>query len=180
MLIEHHGVGRLTRTMSTTAAGPQYWKREELYEDVWQKPLTALTDKYGVSAVAIGKVCRKLQVPVPGRGYWAKLAHGHRVQKKPLPKTHDVPVITRYQRPVYLPVPPPPPKPPFPVEEEDKAEIADIEQGLASGAFVCKKPRKALRNALIVNSRNLLRHGFVSHSCRRTSPASMCACRRRA
>jgi hypothetical protein len=37
------------------------WNREELYADVWEKPLTSLVPKYGVSAVAIGKTCRKLQ-----------------------------------------------------------------------------------------------------------------------
>jgi hypothetical protein len=43
-----------------------------------------LQSKYGVSAVAIGKVCRKLKVPLPGRGYWAKLAVGKAVRKPPL------------------------------------------------------------------------------------------------
>jgi hypothetical protein len=55
----------------------EIWNREELYAEVWEKPLTSLVAKYGVSAVAIGKTCRKLQVPLPGRGYWAKKAHGH-------------------------------------------------------------------------------------------------------
>lgn len=55
----------------------EIWNREELYAEVWEKPLTSFVAKYGVSAVAIGKTCRKLQVPLPGRGYWAKKAHGH-------------------------------------------------------------------------------------------------------
>jgi beta-xylosidase len=31
-----------------------------------------VAEEYGVSGAAIAKVCRKLEVPVPGRGYWAK------------------------------------------------------------------------------------------------------------
>ena len=52
--------------MTSTAFGLQFWNRDELYEDVWSQPLSALAPKYGVSAVAIGKTSRKLQVPLPG------------------------------------------------------------------------------------------------------------------
>jgi hypothetical protein len=48
------------------------WNRGELYAEVWEQPLVKLAPKYGISAVALGKVCRKLQIPIPGRGYWAK------------------------------------------------------------------------------------------------------------
>jgi len=84
--------------MSSTESGPQFWNRDELYEDVWSHPLTALASKYSVSAVAIGKTCRKLLVPLPGRGYWAKKAHGHAVTRTPLPKAQEVHRIVRSQR----------------------------------------------------------------------------------
>ena len=72
------------------------YDREELYRQVWEQPLLKLAKEYGVSAVALGKTCRKLVVPVPGRGYWAKLAHGHQsIKKPPLPKVDDIPVIYR-------------------------------------------------------------------------------------
>jgi hypothetical protein len=48
------------------------WDREELYAEVWEKPLVKVAPKYGISAVALAKVCRKLQIPLPGRGYWTK------------------------------------------------------------------------------------------------------------
>jgi hypothetical protein len=53
--------------MTSTAHALQFWNRDELYEEVWDRPLTALMSKYGVSAVALGKTCRKLQVPLPGK-----------------------------------------------------------------------------------------------------------------
>lgn len=66
------------------------------YQKVWDKPLVKVAVEYCVSAVALGKACRKLAVPVPGRGHWAKLAHGQAGTKKPpLPKLEKVPIIHR-------------------------------------------------------------------------------------
>ncbi len=145
------------------------WNREELYAEVWAKPLTSLVAKYGVSAVAIGKTCRKLQVPLPGRGYWAKKAHGHPVTREPLPTISNAPRVVRYQRPsVVNTVPSLPPKPEFPVEDEDKIEIDRINQVFSAGSFVVKKPRKALRHPLIVTARNILHHAFVSKAILQT------------
>jgi hypothetical protein len=74
----------------------EQYDREELYRKVWERPVLKVAEEYGVSAVALGKTCRKLSVPVPGRGYWAKVAHGHKGAKKlPLPKLEKAPVIYR-------------------------------------------------------------------------------------
>lgn len=51
-------------------------KRDELYQEVWATPMAKLASKYNVSDVALAKVCKKLNIPVPQRGYWAKLQHG--------------------------------------------------------------------------------------------------------
>jgi len=60
-------------------------KREELYEEVWSTPLTQLGAKYGLSENGLRKVCKRLNVPIPWRGYWAKVEAGQRVKKTPLP-----------------------------------------------------------------------------------------------
>jgi len=83
------------RLLYPTSMEPETWNREELYKDVWEQPLTKLQAKYGVSNVAIGKACRKLKVPLPGRGYWAKLAAGHQVKQLPLPEFKDAPIVQR-------------------------------------------------------------------------------------
>jgi hypothetical protein len=57
--------------------------REQLYEEVWSQPMRGLARKYGVSDVALAKTCRKLKIPVPGRGYWAKLVAGKRMKSRP-------------------------------------------------------------------------------------------------
>lgn len=59
--------------------------REELYEKVWSTPTTKLAKEFGISDVALGKICKKLDIPKPYPGYWQQLAAGRRVHKEPLP-----------------------------------------------------------------------------------------------
>ena len=73
----------------------EIWNREELYAEVWEKPLVKIAVKYGISAVMLGKVCRKLLIPLPGRGYWAKKEFGKPVERLPLPEAKDLPVLYR-------------------------------------------------------------------------------------
>ena len=74
-------------------------KREELYRDVWREPMLQLAKKYGVSDVMLAKVCRKLHIPAPGRGYWARKASGQKLSVEPLLELKDVPVIQRFKLP---------------------------------------------------------------------------------
>ncbi len=63
------------------------YNRKDLYEKVWSDPMRTVAKEFGVSDVALGKTCRKLYVPVPGRGYWAKKAANQPVDPRPpLPK----------------------------------------------------------------------------------------------
>ena len=50
--------------------------RNELYQEVWKIPATKLSKKYGISDVMLSKICRKLKVPKPPRGYWARIKSG--------------------------------------------------------------------------------------------------------
>lgn len=59
--------------------------REALYELVWSEPLTKVGARLGVSDVAVAKWCKRLDVPRPGRGYWAKLSYGKAPAKPALP-----------------------------------------------------------------------------------------------
>ncbi len=81
--------------------------RETLYSQVWSQPMTALADEYGVSSSYLARVCTRLNVPRPERGYWAKLAAGKPVQQPALPEARpgDEPEwskdggYARYQKP---------------------------------------------------------------------------------
>lgn len=64
------------------------YNREKLYEEVWTKPVVDVAVQYGVSNVAINKICKSLNVPVPHRGYWAKVYAGQKQKKTPLPATN--------------------------------------------------------------------------------------------
>ena len=59
--------------------------REELYDLVWSEPRKILATRYSISDVGLSKACRRYDIPVPGRGYWAKLKAGKKVQRRPLP-----------------------------------------------------------------------------------------------
>ncbi|HLW60645.1 MAG TPA: hypothetical protein VKV57_12070 [bacterium] len=62
------------------------YDREVLYEQVWSEPVLTVAKAYVVSAVRLGKVCRLLNVPVPPRGYWARVRSGGKGRKPPLPE----------------------------------------------------------------------------------------------
>lgn len=50
--------------------------REELFALVWERPTSEIANELGISDVAVGKLCEKLQVPKPPRGYWARVEAG--------------------------------------------------------------------------------------------------------
>jgi hypothetical protein len=59
--------------------------RADLYERVWQQPMKTLAPTFGISDVALRKICVKADIPVPERGHWAKLQAGKRTIKVRLP-----------------------------------------------------------------------------------------------
>ena len=68
---------------------PVIIKRDTLYKEVWSVPVMLLAKKYDMSDVGLAKICEKLHIPRPPRGYWTKHSHGHRVRRpalKPLPE----------------------------------------------------------------------------------------------
>jgi len=72
--------------------------REELYRRVWSTPTAQLAQEFGISDVAIAKACRRLQIPKPPRGYWARLAAGQKVKRTPLRKLPRPPPLTVSQQ----------------------------------------------------------------------------------
>jgi hypothetical protein len=93
--------------------------REELYKRVWSTPATKLAKEFGISDVALGKICKKLSIPKPYPGYWQQLAAGRRVHKEPLPPIKQgVPAVTY----IY----PHQPAPPF--QPENPEVLAQIER----------------------------------------------------
>lgn len=61
------------------------YRREELYAAVWREPAREVAKRYGMSSNALGKICERLQVPTPTRGYWARRGVGIISPTPPLP-----------------------------------------------------------------------------------------------
>ncbi len=82
--------------------------RAELYQRVWSMPVLRLAQEFGVSDVALAKACRRRNVPLPPRGYWARRAVGQSVLPTALPPplpAHDRPVVFRSKPSVTAPQP---------------------------------------------------------------------------
>ncbi len=58
--------------------------RNTLYDEVWAQPVKIVAERYGLSDVGLAKICLKLEIPVPSRGYWAKVKAGRIMRKVPL------------------------------------------------------------------------------------------------
>ncbi|MGB9233485.1 MAG: hypothetical protein WCC04_03665 [Terriglobales bacterium] len=126
----------------------QQYNREELYQKVWEKPLLRVAEQYGVSSVALGKVCRKLSIPVPGRGHWAKLAHGQPGATKPeLPKLDKVPIIYRSERAQLKQT----------AHDQNNPDLVAVDQLLSSGALNTSLEHNTKPNVLIRQTASLLR-----------------------
>ena len=42
--------------------------REELYDKVWTEPVRTVARQFGISDVGLAKDCKRLKIPLPGRG----------------------------------------------------------------------------------------------------------------
>ena len=63
------------------------YDRETLYKEIWSEPIIKVAQRYGVSDVAIHKICKAMDIPKPPAGYWRQLETGKHVDRIPLPPT---------------------------------------------------------------------------------------------
>lgn len=59
--------------------------REHLYNEVWAEPMTTVAKRYDVSSNYLARICERLKIPRPPRGYWQQRAAGQDVEQEPLP-----------------------------------------------------------------------------------------------
>lgn len=73
------------------------FNRKELYEEVWKEPMVEVAKHYDISDVGLKKVCKKLQIPTPYNGYWARVRAGQEIEKPNLPEyTGSEQITTTY------------------------------------------------------------------------------------
>lgn len=136
------------------SADDRFWNRDELYEEVWTTPMQTLAKKYGISDVGLAKTCRKLFIPLPGRGYWARKEAGQKVERLALPPLKERIVLQK---------PTPRPEPPKLSDFAEPEEITQIEQ-LEQTAGEALLKRGSLSHPLIVEARGAFKHAQVSES----------------
>ena len=59
--------------------------RQKLFERVWTVPVETSATEWGLSGRGLAKACKRLRIPVPPRGYWARVAAGQRPSRPRLP-----------------------------------------------------------------------------------------------
>ena len=131
--------------------------RQQLYDLVWSKPVRDVAKDFGMSDVALAKRCRAVRVPIPPRGYWARVAAGQKPRRPPLPKHRsgkytdvareppdDEPTVTFTPRPT--PAPTEPTTPMSPAEAALRARIDALD--LAPSADLTAAHPAVLRTAV--------------------------------
>jgi len=114
---------------------PIQLSRLELYDKVWSLPIHTLSKEFGLSDVGLAKVCRRYAIPVPPRGYWAKVRAGKRVSKLPLPVAAPVGLQELIEFPgphgrPTEPAPAPEPQHPLIAAESDPADAIVVRDNL--------------------------------------------------
>lgn len=113
--------------------------REELYEKIWSKQMVEIAKEYDVSDKAIANICEKLNIPIPGVGYWLKLKLGKKVDRKKLP---DIP-------------------PNYPTEHRITKHIPDYDLIISEEAQKRIEEEKLPINKIIVPEKGIRTHSLV-------------------
>lgn len=59
--------------------------RRAIYDLVWSHPMSSAAAELGLSGNGLAKICDRLLIPYPTRGYWAKVYAGRDQPQPPLP-----------------------------------------------------------------------------------------------
>ena len=63
--------------------------RKELYDLVWDQPLSRLAKKYKISDNGLRKICKRMNIPLPEMGHWQKIQYGKKVIITKLPVKYE-------------------------------------------------------------------------------------------
>jgi|GEM_PF-3220452 len=70
------------------------FSRSELHELVWSRPVSEIAPTLGLSDQGLAKTCARHLIPIPSRGYWAKIAAGMQPKITPLRPVRHKPLET--------------------------------------------------------------------------------------
>lgn len=131
--------------------------RSELFELVWAEPMLSVGKRFNVSSSYLARVCTRLNVPRPARGYWAKLAVVKAPSRPSLPEA----------------------QPGDEISWDPDGGIPDVSHAPSSAAKKTDPPRKGkaaahrtpTEHALLVNARSLFLAGRLTHQGDYLKPA---------
>lgn len=75
-------------------------ERIQLYHEVWKDPVTVVAERYGISDNGLRKHLKRLWIPLPLKGYWAKAKSGQTMAKPDLPPVTGE--LKRYVRNYFI------------------------------------------------------------------------------
>lgn len=107
--------------------------REALHDLVWSEPMIKVAAKCGVSGSYLTRVCGRMNVPRPERGYWAKLAVGKAQTPVPLPEAQPGDELVWSRDGTHIYVTPALPKPPVRMKRKQLIALAASEHPLVAG-----------------------------------------------
>ncbi len=148
--------------------------RQELYDLVWSEPVHKLAPRLDVSGPGLAKICRRYDIPVPERGYWARLDAGKPVDKRPLPArglgmSDTVLIGTESDEPtdVHLARILAEPIPPMPTFGEDMTRVAERVHRLVTAVAIPRnldRPNGVVARLLREEERRRQKHQTSGYS----------------
>ena len=79
LLVRPPRIRSIRKRAGTCASRSDHERRmhtKELYDLVWSQPMKPVAASVGISDLALAKQCKKANIPVPNRGYWARKQAG--------------------------------------------------------------------------------------------------------
>src|SRR5205809_2758598 len=75
------------------------FNRKELYEKIWSTPVKEFCDQIDIDPYSLERICGRLNVPMPERTHWKRVAEGKKVVLTPLPeKSKGTETVTFIER----------------------------------------------------------------------------------
>ncbi len=65
------------------------YTRDELYAEVWKRPIRDIAKDLNISDVGLRKICIKMDIPLPVAGHWSKIKVGKIIKIPQLPAIKD-------------------------------------------------------------------------------------------
>ena len=128
--------------------------REALYALVWSEPMLRVAARFDVSSSYMARVCTRMNVPRPERGYWAKHAAGKPPAQLPLPEAQPGDELAWSRESDNVSMPSPLPKPPSEVKHTARTP-----------------PLRATAHPLVNGAKALFEAGRLSYSGDYLKPA---------